>query len=74
MVLPDRPDQARRRLRCPTILEPIEELLGGSHRETTIDESPPRPPVPVPSDAPPLRAAVLSAFVTSPHGDRLRFR
>jgi pSer/pThr/pTyr-binding forkhead associated (FHA) protein len=73
MDLPERPDQARRRLRSPTILEPIDEIFGQSHLDPTIDESPPQPPVSshssrpaeeLPSFRPALRPpmAVLCAF------------
>jgi pSer/pThr/pTyr-binding forkhead associated (FHA) protein len=86
MALPERRDQPRKRRRPATILEPIDELLGLSNREPTIDESPPRPASSIhsggphealPSFRPALRPpmALLCAFDDGQHtGEIVRVR
>jgi pSer/pThr/pTyr-binding forkhead associated (FHA) protein len=59
MALPDRHNVARKRLRSPTILEPIEELLGLSEARPTVKESPPRAETPPP---PHSKSEEISAF------------
>jgi pSer/pThr/pTyr-binding forkhead associated (FHA) protein len=66
MELPPGPDQARKRRRSATIVEPIDQVFGQSHRDPTVSEPAPNVPQPPPPGDPAPRAPVSRPSLRPP--------
>lgn len=66
MELPPGPDQARKRRRPATIVAPIDQVFGQSHRDATVSESDPNARQPPPPGVPAPRAPVMRPSLRPP--------